>query len=210
MIFAAATTSKIVVAMAAAWRRWRRLRPADGRRRARHRRHRRARPGRLGARHRSERPDRRRRNAHRRWQQARPISSRQPPSGRQTGKPSDEMGDFVAGVLGRPRRAGRRFSRPAARPIRAPKLVMFSPPPMAGGAAWRRAAMGPFYCPTDQRDLSRHLVLPRDRDALQGMHRQGLRIPEAYVIAHEVGHHVQNLLGILPKVQRAAAGRQQG
>ncbi len=61
--------------------------------------------------------------------------------------------------------------------------------------------MGPFYCPRD-----RQLYL--DTSFFQDMQRRlggGGDFAYAYVIAHEVGHHVQNLLGLLPKVQQAQA-----
>jgi uncharacterized protein len=63
--------------------------------------------------------------------------------------------------------------------------------------------MGPFYCPNDQ-----HLYLDTSffRDLEQrfnGCSGKACQFAESYVIAHEVGHHVQNLLGILPKVQEA-------
>ena len=80
----------------------------------------------------------------------------------------------------------------------APKLVLYSgQTPTACG--YGQAAMGPFYCPGDQ-----NLYL--DFAFFQEL-KQEFRSPgdfaQAYVIAHEVGHHVQNLLGTMDKVQRA-------
>jgi predicted metalloprotease len=82
----------------------------------------------------------------------------------------------------------------------APKLVLFS-----GGTqtacGMGQAAMGPFYCPADRKvyiDLSFYREL-RDRFGAGGDFAQ------AYVIAHEVGHHVQNVLGISDKVDQARA-----
>ena len=63
--------------------------------------------------------------------------------------------------------------------------------------------MGPFYCPRDQQ-------LYLDTSFFQDMQRKlggGGDFAYAYVIAHEVGHHVQNLIGLLPKVQAAQAAR---
>ena len=68
--------------------------------------------------------------------------------------------------------------------------------------------MGPFYCPTDQR-IYLDTSFFRDMQArFHGCSGKACEFAEAYVIAHEVGHHVQNLLGILPKAQAAqrAAG----
>src|SRR5262249_58776081 len=71
-----------------------------------------------------------------------------------------------------------------------------------------QAAMGPFYCPIDQRvylDTSFFKDMQRRFRACDS--DKACEFSEAYVIAHEIGHHVQNLLGILPKVQQA---QQQG
>jgi len=69
----------------------------------------------------------------------------------------------------------------------------------ASGCGSAEAAMGPFYCPLDRK-------LYLDTAFFQDMQRRmggGGDFAYAYVIAHEVGHHVQNLLGLLPKVQAA-------
>ena len=71
----------------------------------------------------------------------------------------------------------------------------------ACGAA--QSAMGPFYCPNDREvylDTSFFNDLER---RFRGCSGKACQFAQAYVIAHEVGHHVQNLLGILPKVQQA-------
>ena len=78
---------------------------------------------------------------------------------------------------------------------RDPKLVLFSGATQTG-CGLGRAAMGPFYCPLDQKvyiDLSFY------QDLRNRYHAPG-DFAQAYVIAHEVGHHVQNLLGISDKV----------
>ena len=78
---------------------------------------------------------------------------------------------------------------------RDPKLVLFSGATQTG-CGLGRAAMGPFYCPLDQKvyiDLSFY------QDLRNRYHAPG-DFAQAYVIAHEIGHHVQNLLGISDKV----------
>src|SRR5262249_62346990 len=65
-------------------------------------------------------------------------------------------------------------------------------------------AMGPFYCPNDRKvylDTSFFQDLERRFRACDAGSKS-CQFSQAYVIAHEVGHHVQNLLGILPKVQQ--------
>ena len=71
-----------------------------------------------------------------------------------------------------------------------------------------QSAMGPFYCPNDQKvylDTSFFQDLER-RFRGCDVGSKGCQFSQAYVIAHEVGHHVQNLLGVLPKVQEAQGG----
>lgn len=115
--------------------------------------------------------------------------------------PADQMGRFVSKVLGSneevwtqvlPEQKGIRFQ--------APTLVLFdgvteSPCGMA------QSAMGPFYCPRDQKI---YLDTSFFRDVKQRFGGGG-DFAYAYIISHEMGHHIQNQLGILPKVQRAQA-----
>ena len=83
-----------------------------------------------------------------------------------------------------------------------PTLLLFHGRTTSGcGAA--SEAMGPFYCPNDRRV---YLDLDFFKEMDTRFHAQG-DFARAYVIAHEVGHHVQNLLGIIPQVEKA---RQQG
>jgi predicted metalloprotease len=115
--------------------------------------------------------------------------------------PRDEAAKFVAVVLADTEDAWKDQFRQMGRTYEEPKLVLFSGQTRSGcGAA--SAASGPFYCPEDRRlyiDLAFYQML-RERFGAPGDFAQ------AYVIAHEVGHHVQNLLGISDKVQ-AARGR---
>jgi predicted metalloprotease len=92
----------------------------------------------------------------------------------------------------------------AGKTYEAPTLVMFSGATRSA-CGFAQSAMGPFYCPNDQKvyldtaffqDLER-----RFRGCDVGS--KSCQFSQAYVITHEVGHHVQNLLGILPQVQEA-------
>ena len=116
-----------------------------------------------------------------------------------TGQPTDQEGKFVSAVLAQteqvwsevlPQQKGVKYVKP--------KLALFSGVTnSACGTA--QSAMGPFYCPLDQK-------VYLDTSFFQDMQRKlggGGEFAYAYVIAHEIGHHVENLLGILPKVQQA-------
>jgi len=115
--------------------------------------------------------------------------------------PEDKMGRFVRTVLADTEDVWTAQFQKAGSTYRAPKLVLFSGSyPTACGQG--QAAMGPFYCPGDQKvyiDL-RFYETMRTRLGAPGDFAQ------AYVIAHEVGHHVQNLMGISGKVD-AMRGR---
>ena len=114
---------------------------------------------------------------------------------------NDEMARFVSKVLGSTESTWEQVFKEGNAQYRAPKLVLFSgATPTACGTG--QSAMGPFYCPADQKvyiDLSFY------RDLRERFHAPG-EFAQAYVIAHEVGHHVQNLLGISDKVRRAQQG----
>ncbi len=120
-----------------------------------------------------------------------------------TGTPGDEAGQFVAAVLADTEDTWSQIFAASGSRYSDPTLVLFtSRTSSACGLA--SAATGPFYCPGDRKvyiDLAFYREL-RDR-----FHAPG-DFAQAYVIAHEVGHHVQNLLGILPKV--SAEQRQLG
>lgn len=125
-----------------------------------------------------------------------------PPPAEQTARrpaANDEMAIFVRKVLGNTERTWSHvFDSQMNRPYQPPTLVMFSGATQTG-CGMGQAAMGPFYCPADQRvyiDLSFYDEL-RQRFGAAGDFAQ------AYVIAHEVGHHVQNLLGVSDRVDSA-------
>jgi predicted metalloprotease len=122
------------------------------------------------------------------------------------GAPADQMGQFVSAVVKAnetvwteilPRQARVRYVPPT--------LVMFKGATRSA-CGHAQSAMGPFYCPLDQK-------VYLDESFFQDMQKRmggGGDFAYAYVIAHEIGHHVENLLGILPRVQAAqqrASGR---
>jgi hypothetical protein len=123
----------------------------------------------------------------------------QPQQPASAARPASETDSFVAKVLRTTERSWETiFATEIGQPYEAPRLVLFAGDVQSAcGAA--ESAMGPFYCPADKKvyldqrffdDLSRRFGAPGDFAA-------------AYVIAHEVGHHVQNLLGISGQAQQA-------
>jgi uncharacterized protein len=115
--------------------------------------------------------------------------------------PRDEASKFVAVVLADTEDAWNEVFRQMGREYQEPRLVLFTDM-IQSGCGFASGATGPFYCPQDRRvyiDLGFFRQLQERLGA-------GGDFAEAYVIAHEVGHHVQNLLGISDRVQ-AARGR---
>ncbi len=109
---------------------------------------------------------------------------------------TDKMSDFVSVVLADTEDTWSDVFRQSGGTYVKPKLVLYSDQ-VRSACGFAQSAMGPFYCPRDQkvyidlgfyRDLKTKYQAPGD-------------FAQAYVIAHEVGHHVQNLLGISEKVQ---------
>jgi predicted metalloprotease len=125
---------------------------------------------------------------------------RKPPS--QSGRPSDQAGDFVAAVLGNTEDTWQEIFRENGTRYRAPRLRLFSGA-IQGGCGFAQAAMGPFYCPTDQRIYIDTSFFDQIERRFRGCSGKACKFSQAYVLAHEVGHHVQNQLGILPKAQQA-------
>jgi len=121
---------------------------------------------------------------------------------RRSGPPGDETGKFVARVLGSTEVQWKDIFAKEGQTYRAPKLIMFSGQTRSAcGTA--QSAMGPFYCPND-REVYLDTAFFRELETrFRGCSGKACDFSKAYVIAHEVGHHVQNLLGILPKVQQA-------
>jgi uncharacterized protein len=117
---------------------------------------------------------------------------------------NDPQVDFVRAILGETEDVWGTYFRNMGRSYVRPKLVLFSGQ-VSSACGFASAAAGPFYCPGDQKvyiDLSFYRQLATEFGAPGDFAR-------AYVIAHEVGHHVQNLLGTTGKADQAEqrAGR---
>lgn len=134
-------------------------------------------------------------------EQSQPQQTQQVPTGAPTNDPAAE---FVSVVLADTEETWGRVFANSGRQYREPVLVLFENAVQSacGGAS---SASGPFYCPADQKV---YLDLSFFRELDQRFGAPG-DFAQAYVVAHEVGHHVQNLLGINRQVQEAqqSAGR---
>lgn len=124
---------------------------------------------------------------------------------RPTGTPSDEAGQFVSAVLGNTEDVWKDIFQKNNQNYRVPKLVMYSGVTQQACGGVAQAAMGPFYCPNDQRIYLDTSFFRDLENRFRGCSGKACQFAQAYVIAHEVGHHVQNVLGILPKVQQMQA-----
>jgi predicted metalloprotease len=115
----------------------------------------------------------------------------------QSGRPAvnDDLRDFVAVVLGETEDVWHEAFRKMGRAYQAPTLVLFSKA-VESACGMAGSAVGPFYCPSDHK-IYLDLIFFEDLRTRFGASGD---FAQAYVIAHEVGHHVQTLLGISKKV----------
>ena len=127
-----------------------------------------------------------------------PTTGSPPAVEQSAGKPAgqDEQAQFVSVVLADTEDTWREIFRQGGETYQEPKLVLFSDA-VQSACGIAQAAMGPFYCPLDG---TVYIDLIFYRDLKERFHAPG-DFAQAYVIAHEVGHHVQNQLGIMQKVQ---------
>jgi hypothetical protein len=125
------------------------------------------------------------------------------PVGQQQGRPppaNDESAEFIRAILGETEDVWGTIFQKSGNSYEQPKLILFSGA-VRSACGSASSAMGPFYCPGDHRvylDLSFF-------DEMKARLGGGGDFAYAYVIAHEVGHHVQTLLGVSAKVQQAHA-----
>ncbi len=131
------------------------------------------------------------------WEQGEAPSDRPYTESPQTGRSAadDRMADFISVVLADTEDTWHSLFRQRGETYVEPTLVLYSDAvESACGSA--RSAVGPFYCPRDQKlyiDLSFY-------EDLKSRYQAPGDFAQAYVIAHEVGHHVQNLMGISDRV----------
>jgi len=131
-----------------------------------------------------------------------------PSSSGKTGAPTDEMGKFVSRILGSADVQWKQVFEQSGQRYKAPTLVMFNGTTRADACGQAQSAMGPFYCPPDNKiylDTSFFREIERRFKGCD-VGSSSCQFAQAYVIAHEIGHHVQNQLGILGKVQQQQRG----
>ena len=128
----------------------------------------------------------------------------QPPAASNSANPPDPNRQFVGAIMGSLEDAWRQILPQQSRVrYQDPRLVLFTGQTRSA-CGYGDAAMGPFYCPGDQQlyldfaffdELRREFKAPGD-------------FAQAYVIAHEFGHHIQNLTGMMDRVQRQGPNNQ--
>jgi len=118
------------------------------------------------------------------------------------GAPADEMGQFVAKILGSTEVVWGKIFEESKSQYRPPTLVLYDGQ-VRSACGMAQSAVGPFYCPGDEK---LYLDVAFFRDLQTRFHAPG-DFAQAYVIAHEVGHHVQKLTGTFQQIE---AARQHG
>jgi uncharacterized protein len=119
-----------------------------------------------------------------------------------TGAPTDAMGSMIAGILGEIDDRWSEIFQASGQTYKGPRIVLFRNVTNGGRCGMAQSAMGPFYCPPDQKIFLDTGFFREVETRFHGCSGNACKFTAAYIIAHEAGHHIQNLLGILPKVTR--------
>jgi predicted metalloprotease len=123
------------------------------------------------------------------------------PQTRQGETPTDQTGQFVAAVLGSTEDVWSGIFQENGQQYRPPRLRLFAGATQSA-CGFAQSAMGPFYCPLDRRVFLDTSFFRDMQTRFRACTGKQCEFAQAYVIAHEVGHHVQNMLGILPRAQQ--------
>lgn len=118
------------------------------------------------------------------------------------GAPTDEMGSMISGVLGEIDDRWDEIFKASGQRYSGPRIVLFRNATNGGRCGMAQSAMGPFYCPPDKQIFLDTEFFKQVETRFRGCSGSACRFTAAYIIAHEAGHHIQNLLGILPRVTR--------
>ena len=112
------------------------------------------------------------------------------------------MGSMIAGVLGEIDDRWNEIFQASGQTYKGPRIVLFRNATNGGRCGMAQSAMGPFYCPPDRQIFLDTQFFREVETKFRGCSGSSCKFTTAYIIAHEAGHHIQNLLGILPRVQR--------
>lgn len=123
------------------------------------------------------------------------VDTPSPTAPEQRSPEENQLADFVSAVLADTEDTWHTLFRQSQKTYQEPKLVLFTDS-VDSACGFAQAAMGPFYCPRDQKV---YIDLQFYQDLRERFNAPG-DFAQAYVVAHEIGHHVQNLLGISGKV----------
>ena len=121
------------------------------------------------------------------------------PSSPKPGAP-DELGSMIAGILGEIDDRWSEVFQASGQSYTGPKIVLFRNATNGGRCGMAQAAMGPFYCAPDRKIFLDTGTFKEIETRLNGCSGNACKFTAAFMIAREAGHHVQNLLGILPRV----------
>src|SRR3954454_15640255 len=119
-----------------------------------------------------------------------------------SGAPKDEMGDMISGVLGEIDDRWTEIFQASGQSYAGPKIVLFRNSTNGGRCGMAQSAMGPFYCPPEKQIFLDTAFFREVETRFHGCSGSACKFTAAYIIAHEAGHHIQNLLGVLPRVTR--------
>src|ERR1700738_441596 len=119
-----------------------------------------------------------------------------------TGAPTDEMGSMISGILGEIDDRWSEIFQASGKTYSGPKIVLFRNTTNGGRCGMAQSAMGPFYCPPERKIFLDTGFFREVETRFHGCSGNACKFTAAYIIAHEAGHHIQNLLGILPRVTR--------
>ena len=119
-----------------------------------------------------------------------------------SGAPTDQMGNMIAGILGEIDDRWSEIFQASGQSYTGPRIVLFRNSTNGGRCGMAQSAMGPFYCPPEQKIFLDTGFFREVETRFHGCTGSACNFTAAYIIAHEAGHHVQNLLGILPRVTR--------
>jgi predicted metalloprotease len=123
--------------------------------------------------------------------------------------PNDQTGQFIAAVVGNTEDTWKEIFAQSGKQYKPPRVRLFSRG-VQSACGMAQSATGPFYCPNDQRIYMDTSFFQDIERRFRGCSGKACEFSRAYVIAHEVGHHVQNSTGILQRahnMQQQAGGR---